>query len=100
LPPLKKNIYNESSVIKSRSQSEVTKWLNTNQVNLSGENVPRPVFEFSESGFPEKIIDQLYGNYEHPTVIQSISWPVALSGRDMISIAKTGSGKTLGVCYF
>ena len=35
-------------------------------------------------------------NYESPTTIQSISWPVALSGRDIISIAKTGSGKTLG----
>jgi len=35
-------------------------------------------------------------SYEKPTVIQSISWPVALCGRDMISIAKTGSGKTLG----
>lgn len=35
-------------------------------------------------------------NYVTPTTIQSISWPVALSGRDMISIAKTGSGKTLG----
>lgn len=38
----------------------------------------------------------LYKNYVSPTTIQSISWPVALSGRDMISIAKTGSGKTLG----
>jgi superfamily II DNA/RNA helicase len=44
----------------------------------------------------ELIIDKLYKNYQHPTVIQSISWPVALSGRDMISIAKTGTGKTLG----
>lgn len=32
-----------------------------------------------------------------PTVIQSVAWPIALSGRDMVGIAKTGSGKTLGV---
>lgn len=38
----------------------------------------------------------LYNNYVLPTTIQSISWPVAFSGRDMVSIAKTGSGKTLG----
>jgi ATP-dependent RNA helicase DDX5/DBP2 len=33
--------------------------------------------------------------YDTPTVIQSQSWPIALSGLDMIGIARTGSGKTL-----
>ena len=33
--------------------------------------------------------------YEKPTVIQSQSWPIALSGVDMTGIARTGSGKTL-----
>ncbi|KAF7633844.1 hypothetical protein Mgra_00006702 [Meloidogyne graminicola] len=41
-------------------------------------------------------MDLLFAHYHRPTTIQNISWPVALSGRDMISIAKTGSGKTLG----
>ncbi|KAK6153081.1 hypothetical protein DH2020_012720 [Rehmannia glutinosa] len=31
-----------------------------------------------------------------PTPIQAQSWPVALQGRDIVAIAKTGSGKTLG----
>jgi superfamily II DNA/RNA helicase len=34
-------------------------------------------------------------NFTKPTAIQSQGWPVALSGRDMIGIAETGSGKTL-----
>jgi superfamily II DNA/RNA helicase len=50
----------------------------------------------SKDKFLEPIIDLLYTHYQRPTVIQAISWPVALSGRDQISIAKTGSGKTLG----
>lgn len=33
--------------------------------------------------------------YETPTIIQSQSWPIALSGVDMTGIARTGSGKTL-----
>ena len=33
--------------------------------------------------------------YDKPTVIQSQSWPIALSGVDMTGIARTGSGKTL-----
>ena len=31
-----------------------------------------------------------------PTPIQAQSWSIALQGRDLVSIAKTGSGKTCG----
>jgi ATP-dependent RNA helicase DDX5/DBP2 len=31
-----------------------------------------------------------------PTPIQAQAWPVAMSGRDLVAIAKTGSGKTCG----
>ncbi|GFH25347.1 uncharacterized protein HaLaN_23291, partial [Haematococcus lacustris] len=31
-----------------------------------------------------------------PTPIQAAAWPVAMSGRDLVAIAKTGSGKTCG----
>ena len=34
--------------------------------------------------------------FAKPTPTQSVSWPLALTGTDLISIAKTGSGKTLG----
>lgn len=34
--------------------------------------------------------------YKAPTPIQAQAWPVALEGRDLIAIAKTGSGKTCG----
>jgi superfamily II DNA/RNA helicase len=44
----------------------------------------------------EAIEEMLVRDYKGPTDIQSITWPVALSGLDLISIAKTGSGKTLG----
>ncbi|XP_008481041.1 probable ATP-dependent RNA helicase DDX5, partial [Diaphorina citri] len=33
--------------------------------------------------------------YGKPTSIQAQSWPICLSGRDLIGIAQTGSGKTL-----
>jgi ATP-dependent RNA helicase DDX5/DBP2 len=34
-------------------------------------------------------------NYQKPTLIQACSWPILLSGLDLIGIALTGSGKTL-----
>lgn len=75
------------------------KWHTDNQVTVEGNDLPRPVFEFGEAGFPSVITDMLFANFQKPTVIQSISWPIALSGRDMVSIAKTGSGKTLAVNF-
>ena len=34
--------------------------------------------------------------FSSPTPIQAQTWPIALQSRDIVAIAKTGSGKTLG----
>lgn len=39
----------------------------------------------------------LQQNFKEPTPIQAQGFPLALSGRDMVGIAQTGSGKTLSV---
>jgi ATP-dependent RNA helicase DDX5/DBP2 len=36
--------------------------------------------------------------FTEPTAIQSQGWPMALSGRDVVGIAETGSGKTMAYC--
>lgn len=38
----------------------------------------------------------LFLGFSHPTPTQAQSWPIALDGRDVITVAKTGSGKTCG----
>ena len=35
--------------------------------------------------------------FASPTIIQSMCWPILMSGNDIVGIAQTGSGKTLGV---
>lgn len=43
------------------------------------------------------LILQLYkAGFKEPTAIQAQAWPIAMQGKDIIAVAKTGSGKTLG----
>lgn len=37
-------------------------------------------------------------DFQQPTPIQSQCWPIILHGKDLIGIAKTGSGKTFAFC--
>jgi len=43
----------------------------------------------------------VYSNegFTEPTPIQAQGWPIAMSGKNMVGVAQTGSGKTLGVCF-
>jgi superfamily II DNA/RNA helicase len=52
---------------------------------------------FAEAPF-EAPIQRALSNagFEKPSPIQAKAWPVALSGKDLIGVARTGSGKTLG----
>jgi len=64
--------------------------------NSSGQAINRPVETFLEANFPQYILKELANaGFSKPTPIQSQGWPMAMSGQDVIGIAKTGSGKTL-----
>jgi superfamily II DNA/RNA helicase len=66
-----------------------------NAIRLLGTAIPPPVLSFTELNLGPDITAAIATNqWETPTPIQSISIPVALKGRDLIGIAKTGSGKT------
>ena len=66
-------------------------------IQVEGENVPPPVTSFAELKIPQCIVDRLKKErgVVKPTAIQMQGIPALLSGRDMIGIAFTGSGKTL-----
>ncbi|KAG5105262.1 hypothetical protein JHK82_042232 [Glycine max] len=52
---------------------------------------------FYKGGWPSILQISIYSaGFSSPTPIQAQTWPVALQGRDIVAIAKTGSGKTLG----
>uniref|UniRef100_A0A3B3S1C5 Probable ATP-dependent RNA helicase DDX41 n=1 Tax=Paramormyrops kingsleyae TaxID=1676925 RepID=A0A3B3S1C5_9TELE len=63
---------------------------------VEGDGVPPPIKSFREMKFPQAILKGLKKKgIVHPTPIQIQGIPTVLSGRDMIGIAFTGSGKTL-----
>jgi hypothetical protein len=56
-----------------------------------------PMIHFASTPFFPILKDVLINQgFETPTSIQSRSWPIALKQRDIISVARTGSGKTFG----
>ena len=72
--------------------------MTANQVAMKGRDCPNPIMFFEEGGIPDALLQTIRRNgFEKPTLIQSVGWPIALSGRDMVGIAQTGSGKTLAV---
>ena len=71
-------------------------WRQEKGITVRGENIPNPVLTFAETNFPKYMLDAFRRhNWTTPTDIQAQSWSVAMQGRDLVGIAKTGSGKTL-----
>ncbi|VFQ96864.1 unnamed protein product [Cuscuta campestris] len=67
------------------------------EISVSGANVPPPFTSFRATGFPSELLREMQkAGFSAPTPIQAQSWPIAIQGRDIVAIAKTGSGKTLG----
>lgn len=63
---------------------------------VDGEDIPPPIKKFEDMRFPKGLLEGLFSKgIKRPTPIQVQGLPIALSGRDMIGIAFTGSGKTV-----
>lgn len=77
------------------SEQDVAEYRKSLSIRVSGFDVPRPVKTFEDCGFSSQLMNAIRKQaYEKPTAIQCQALPIALSGRDIIGIAKTGSGKT------
>lgn len=96
LTPFRKNFYKTPSAVLNQSKVDIDLFLKTHEITLRGSDLPPPNMEFHDEVFPDAV---MYGvkksGFEKPTPIQAQSWPIALSGRDLVGIARTGSGKTL-----
>uniref|UniRef100_A0A672T7L5 RNA helicase n=1 Tax=Sinocyclocheilus grahami TaxID=75366 RepID=A0A672T7L5_SINGR len=96
LPKFEKNFYQEHPEVSRRSTQDVEHYRRTKEITVKGRDSPKPIVKFHEANFPNYVMDVIgKQNWTDPTPIQAQGWPVALSGKDMVGIAQTGSGKTL-----
>lgn len=90
-----KNFYTAHDEIAALSDEKVAELREKLGIKVTGPSPPHPVSSFAHFGFDDALMKAIRkSEYTQPTPIQAQAVPVALSGRDMIGIAKTGSGKT------
>ncbi|ORY81412.1 p68 RNA helicase [Protomyces lactucae-debilis] len=99
MTPFQKNFYRENPAVTERTEQEIQEWRRAKDVTVTGTDIPKPVTTFDEAGFPTYVLNEVKAlGFSAPTAIQSQGWPMALSGRDMVGISATGSGKTISFC--
>ena len=91
-PPFRRKFYNALETSESAA-AELRQGL---ELGVKGSHVPCPVQALDVLGLPPLLMREIArAGYTAPTSIQAQALPVALSGRDLIGLAKTGSGKTV-----
>ncbi|CAI6405806.1 CIH_HP2_G0004100.mRNA.1.CDS.1 [Saccharomyces cerevisiae] len=98
LEPFQKNFYIESETVSSMSEMEVEELrFSLDNIKIKGTGCPKPVTKWSQLGLSTDtmvlITEKLH--FGSLTPIQSQALPAIMSGRDVIGISKTGSGKTI-----
>jgi len=104
VPELAKDFYEEHGDVTSRSEKEVAEFRRSSN-NIEVKNflpedtspAMKPVTKFEEAfhQFPGILSTIRKQGFKVPSPIQSQAWPYLLSGKDLIGIAQTGTGKTL-----
>ncbi|KAJ8061248.1 hypothetical protein OCU04_010318 [Sclerotinia nivalis] len=97
LPPFRKNFYTEPAELADMTEAEINDLrLELDGIKVAGKDVPKPVQKWSQCGLDVKSLDVIKKlGYDKPTSIQMQAIPAIMSGRDVIGVAKTGSGKTI-----
>ncbi|KAL9053456.1 MAG: hypothetical protein Q9162_004759 [Coniocarpon cinnabarinum] len=92
----RKDFYTEPAELAQLSEDEVLQMRRLDDIKVRGQKVPRPVQNFAQCGLGVSSLNVIASlGFDAPTAIQSQAIPVIMSGRDVIGIAKTGSGKTI-----
>jgi len=97
LVTFQKDFYREHPEIAALTPEQCQEILRQHGATIEGDAASvKPLQKFEHAGFSATVLSHLKeSGFAAPTSIQAIGWPIALSGHDMVGLAKTGSGKTL-----
>ncbi|PTB39625.1 hypothetical protein M441DRAFT_70735 [Trichoderma asperellum CBS 433.97] len=97
LQPIRKNFWVEPAELNSLSEADVADLrLELDGIKVNGKDVPKPVQKWAQCGLTRQTLDVISSlGFEKPTPIQMQALPSLMSGRDVVGVAKTGSGKTM-----
>ncbi|BFZ60206.1 pre-mRNA processing RNA-helicase [Saitoella coloradoensis] len=95
--PFRKEFYVEPAELREMTEEEVDELrLELDGIKIRGVECPKPVQKWSQCGLSAAVLEAITRlGYEKPTSIQAQAIPAIMSGRDVIGVAKTGSGKTI-----
>ncbi|KAI0091945.1 P-loop containing nucleoside triphosphate hydrolase protein [Irpex rosettiformis] len=95
--PFRKEFYTAPPDISAMTDEEADLLrLELDGIKIRGVDCPRPATKWSHFGLPASCLDVIKKlGYAGPTPIQAQAVPAIMSGRDVIGVAKTGSGKTI-----
>jgi len=100
LVPFEKHFYNPHPNLLNKDPREVESYRQEKEISIQRDperNCPAPITNFAEAGLPDYVMNEIQKQgFKAPTPIQAQGWPLALSGKNMVGIAMTGSGKTCG----
>jgi ATP-dependent RNA helicase DDX5/DBP2 len=97
LVSIQKNFYTEHEEVAAMTDEQVKQAMKAINGRIEGKLPhPKPVRSFDHISLPPAVLSAVQSaGFPGPSPIQSLGWPTALSGRDMVGVAQTGSGKTL-----
>ena len=95
--PFRKSFYHEPSELSEMTEADVADLrLELDGIKIRGVDAPKPVQKWSQCGLGVQSLEVIQKlGFEKPSSIQSQAIPAIMSGRDVIGVAKTGSGKTI-----
>ncbi|KAH7826594.1 ATP-dependent RNA helicase DDX46/PRP5 [Monocercomonoides exilis] len=98
-PPFEKNFYFDPPELAKLSKKEILeRRQQLENIRVRGKDCPCPITSWVQTGLNSRVLEVIEKKlqFSQPTPIQAQVIPTAMKGKDVIGIAKTGSGKTMG----